>query len=141
MTCDIPWYRAFPRNTCIINISMYFGATEKWHVQMVMVIACCTIGGSVGHVESLSSDNNLSSWSVYKENNGFITLKIRYSEVANLPNRVVEGHYRRKSQRQMDRDSERHRQWQAGHRADQCPSQTVHDQQQGPPQNTEDSLE
>ena len=38
----------FPRNTCIINISMYFGATEKWHVQMVMVIACCTIGGSVG---------------------------------------------------------------------------------------------
>ena len=34
--CDIPWYRAFPRNPFIINISMYFGATEKWHVQMVM---------------------------------------------------------------------------------------------------------
>ena len=46
--CDIPGYRAFPLNTCIINISMYFGATEKWHVQMVMVIACCTIGRSVG---------------------------------------------------------------------------------------------
>ena len=35
--CDIPWYRAFPRNPFSINISMYFGATEKWHVQMVMV--------------------------------------------------------------------------------------------------------
>ena len=46
MVCDIPWYRAFPLNTCIVNISMYFGATERWHVQMVMVIACCTIGGS-----------------------------------------------------------------------------------------------
>ena len=35
--CDIPWHRAFPRYPFIINISMYFGATEKWHVQMVMV--------------------------------------------------------------------------------------------------------
>ena len=23
--CDIPWYRAFPRNPFIINVSMYFG--------------------------------------------------------------------------------------------------------------------
>ena len=35
--CDIPWYKVFPRSPFIINISMYFGATEKWHVQMVMV--------------------------------------------------------------------------------------------------------
>ena len=98
-------------------------------------------------LESLSSDNNLSSWTVYKENNGYITLKIRYSEVTNPSNRVVEGHYRRKSQRQMDRDSERRRQWQVGHRADQGPSQTGDGQQeqteqhavQGPPQNTDSS--
>ena len=35
--CEIPGYMAFPRYPFIINISMYFGATEKWHVQMVMV--------------------------------------------------------------------------------------------------------
>ena len=44
--CDIPWYRAFPRKTCIINISMYFGATEKWHVQMVMVSRVVQLAGA-----------------------------------------------------------------------------------------------
>ena len=45
-TCDIPWYRAFPRNPFIINISMYFGATEKWHVQMVMVSRVVQLAGA-----------------------------------------------------------------------------------------------
>ena len=44
--CDIPWYRAFPRNPFIINISMYFGATEKWHVQMVMVSRVVQLAGA-----------------------------------------------------------------------------------------------
>ena len=46
--CDIPWYRAFPRNPFIINISMYmyFGATEKWHVQMVMVLHVVQLAGA-----------------------------------------------------------------------------------------------
>ena len=44
--CDIPWYRAFPRNTFIINVSMYFGATEKWHVQMVMVSRVVQLAGA-----------------------------------------------------------------------------------------------
>ena len=44
--CDIPWYRAFPRNPFIINISMYFGATEKWHVQMVMVSRAVQLAGA-----------------------------------------------------------------------------------------------
>ena len=45
--CDIPWYRAFPRNPFIINISMYFGATEKWHVQMVMVSRVVQLAGAL----------------------------------------------------------------------------------------------
>ena len=44
--CDIPWYRAFPRNPFIINISMYFGATEKWYVQMVMVSRVVQLAGA-----------------------------------------------------------------------------------------------
>ena len=44
--CDIPWYRAFPRNPFIIGISMYFGATEKWHVQMVMVSRVVQLAGA-----------------------------------------------------------------------------------------------
>ena len=44
--CDIPWYKAFPRNTFIINVSMYFGATEKWHVQMVMVSRVVQLAGA-----------------------------------------------------------------------------------------------
>ena len=45
--CDIPWYRAFPRSPFIINISMYFGATEKWHVQMVMVSRVVQLAGAM----------------------------------------------------------------------------------------------
>ena len=37
---------AFPRNPFIINISMYFGATEKWHVQMVMVSRIVQLAGA-----------------------------------------------------------------------------------------------
>ena len=44
--CDIPLYRAFPQNPFIINISMYFGATEKWHVQMVMVSRVVRLAGA-----------------------------------------------------------------------------------------------
>ena len=44
--CDIPLYRAFPRNPFIINISMYFGATEKWYVQMVMVSRVVQLAGA-----------------------------------------------------------------------------------------------
>ena len=44
--CEIPWYRAFPRSPFIINISMYFGATEKWHVQMVMVSRVVQLAGA-----------------------------------------------------------------------------------------------
>ena len=46
-TCDIPWYRAFPRNPFIINISINFGATEKWHVQMVMVSHVVQLAGAL----------------------------------------------------------------------------------------------
>ena len=44
--CDILWHRAFPRSPFIINISMYFGATEKWHVQMVMVSHVVQLAGA-----------------------------------------------------------------------------------------------
>ena len=44
--CDIPWYRAFPRYPFIINISMYFGATEKWDVYMVMVLSVVQLAGA-----------------------------------------------------------------------------------------------
>ena len=44
--CDIPGYKAFPRNTFINNVSMYFGATEKWHVQMVMVSRVVQLAGA-----------------------------------------------------------------------------------------------
>ena len=38
----------FPRNTFINNVSMYFGATEKWHVQMVMVTRIVQLAGAIG---------------------------------------------------------------------------------------------
>ena len=38
--------RAFPRNPFIINISMYFGATEKRHVQMVIVTRVVQLAGA-----------------------------------------------------------------------------------------------
>ena len=44
--CDIPWYRAFPRYPFIINVNMHFGATEKWHVQMVMVSRVVQLAGA-----------------------------------------------------------------------------------------------
>ena len=44
--CDIPGYKAFPRNTFITNDSMHFGATEKWHVQMVMVSRVVQLAGA-----------------------------------------------------------------------------------------------
>ena len=44
--CDIPWHKAFPRNTFIINVNMYFGATEKWHVWMVMVSRVVQLAGA-----------------------------------------------------------------------------------------------
>ena len=40
-----PWYKAFPRNTFIINVSMYFGAAEKWHVWMVMLSRVVQLAG------------------------------------------------------------------------------------------------
>ena len=45
---------------------------------------------------SLSNDNNLASWTNYQENNGYITLKIRYNEKPG-----TSSHYRRKSPRQV----------------------------------------
>ena len=62
---------------------------------------------------SLSADNNLASWTIYQENNGYITLKIRYNEKSGASSRDGDGHYRRKSPRQVNRDRERRRQWQA----------------------------
>ena len=44
--CGIPWYRAFLRYPFIINISMYFGATEKWHVLIVMVSRVVQLAGA-----------------------------------------------------------------------------------------------
>ena len=61
-TCDIPWYRAFPRNPFIINISMYFGATEKWHVQMVMVSRVVQLAGAS---DTPSGTNSVSNRPVY----------------------------------------------------------------------------
>ena len=64
-------------------------------------------------IESLSSVNSLSSWTVYKENNGYISLKIRYLEGSCETNRNSSGHFRRKSQRQVNRDRIRQEQWRA----------------------------
>ena len=44
--CDIPGYKVFPWNTFINNVSMYFGTTEKWHVQMVMVARVVQLAGA-----------------------------------------------------------------------------------------------
>ena len=48
--CDIPCYIGFfPRDSFIINISICTsGPLQKWHVQMVIVIACYMFGGSAG---------------------------------------------------------------------------------------------
>ena len=62
-------------------------------------------------IASLSSENILSSWSVYKENNGYISVKIRYMERPCEPNHNVNSNFRRKSQRQFNRDKARHQQW------------------------------
>ena len=95
---------------------------------------------------SLSTDNAWTSWTIYHENTGSITLKIRYNEKPGASSRDVDGHYRRKSPRQVNRDRERRRQWHAArhaeglsqtnatpqiqenHVADQGSSQTVADQ-------------
>ena len=85
-------------------------------------------------ISSLSSENILSSWSVYSENNGYISVKIRYMEGPCEPNHDdrckvgskqtaagqqredprchnINSHFRRKSQRQFNRDKARHQQW------------------------------
>ena len=64
-------------------------------------------------IESLSSENSLSSWTVYQENNGYISLKIRYLEGSCETNHNNSGHFRRKSQRQVNRDRVRQEQWRA----------------------------
>ena len=56
---------------------------------------------------------NLTSWTIYQENNGYITLQIRYNEKPGASSRDGDGHYRRKSPRQVNRDRERRRQWQS----------------------------
>ena len=66
---------------------------------------------------SLSNDNALSSWTIFKDNNGYISLKIRYKEGTNVQNCVTEDHFRRKSQRQVMRDRHRSQQWQASRRS------------------------
>ena len=68
-------------------------------------------------IASLSSDNILSSWSVYKENNGYISVKIRYMEGPCEPNHNVNSNFRRKSQRQFNRDKARHQQWKESKRS------------------------
>ena len=37
---------AFPRYPFISNISMYFGATEKWHVHIVIVSRVVQLAGA-----------------------------------------------------------------------------------------------
>ena len=37
----------FPRYPFIINVSMYFGATEKWHVHIVMVSRVVQLAGAL----------------------------------------------------------------------------------------------
>ena len=64
-------------------------------------------------IASLSSENVLSSWSVYKENNGCISLKIRYTESSCETNHNSNSHFRKKSQRQVNRDRARQQQWKA----------------------------
>ena len=67
---------------------------------------------------SLSTDNALASWTIYHENTGSITLKNRYNEKPGASSREVDGHYRRKSPRQVNRDRERRRQWHAARHAE-----------------------
>ena len=66
---------------------------------------------------SLSTDHTLSSWTIFKENNGFVSLKIRYKEGTGALNCVTEDHFRRKSQRQVMRDRHRSQQWKASRRS------------------------
>ena len=66
-------------------------------------------------IVSLSSENVLSSWSVFKENNGCISLKIRYTEGSYETNDNSNSHFKRKSQRQVNRDRARQQQWRASH--------------------------
>ena len=68
-------------------------------------------------IESLSSENVLSSWSVYNENSGWISLKIRYLEASCQANRYSNSHFRRNSQRQVNRDRARQQRWKASRKS------------------------
>ena len=66
---------------------------------------------------SLSTDHTLSSWTIFKENNGFVSLKICYKEGTGALNCITDDHFRRKSQCQVMRDRHRSQQWQASRRS------------------------
>ena len=74
------------------------------------VMGLCDVLGNV--VSSLSEDNLLLSWTVYYEQNGQISLKVRFQADKNAVSRDHEDvHYKRKSTRQVQRDRDRSHAW------------------------------
>ena len=51
------------------------------------------------------------SWTVFHENNGHITLRIKFMPTSNSVKRIEQPQFRRKSDRQVDRDARRSQQW------------------------------
>ena len=62
---------------------------------------------------SLSEDNLLSSWRVFQEKTGQISVTIRFDTVKDASNHYVVGHYRRKPAQQVWCDIEQIAAWRA----------------------------
>ena len=62
---------------------------------------------------SLSEDNMLSSWSVFQEKNGQISVKIRFEATKESANHDIVAQYRKKPPQQVRRDRERTEAWRA----------------------------
>ena len=58
-------------------------------------------------LRSLSDENSLTSWSIYNENSGYISVKIRFKLATGAENHGAGLQYKRKSIKQANRDHER----------------------------------
>ena len=69
-------------------------------------------------LRSLSDENSLTSWSIYNENSGYISVKIRFKLATGAENHGAGLQYKRKSIKQANRDHERSKAWRATRQAD-----------------------
>ena len=69
-------------------------------------------------LRSLSDENSLTSWSIYNENSGYISVKIRLKLAAGAENLGAGLQYQQKPIKQANRDHERSKAWRATRQAD-----------------------